>query len=119
MYKYYQNKKMNSNSQNNNSLSSNPNALGSMQHQDSNIESKQINRGQVKISSKDTERAIGEAGIPLSNLTGPGKGKSTLASAGSNVLEDPLAGGRNMPQRSTLLKKKTETDSNKNNSLVD
>ena len=67
-------------------------------------------RGQVNIN-KDTERDIGEAGMALSKMgnTG-GKGKSTLAAAGSNVLDDPFAAVK--PGRPSLLKKKTDTESN-------
>ena len=52
-------------------------------------------------------------------MTGPGKGKSTLAAAGSNLLDDQHAGGRGMPQRPSLLKKKTEVDNNKQGATLD
>ena len=56
---------------------------------------KNLSKGQIKVSSADTER--GEGGIlpALGN-----KPKSNLALAGGTILDDGL------PNRSTLLKKK-------------
>ena len=58
---------------------------------------KNLSKGQIKVSTADTER--GEGGI-LANIVG-NKPKSNLALAGGAVLE-----GDGLPNRSTLLKKK-------------
>jgi len=57
-------------------------------------------------ANPDTER--GETGINLPNTIATKK-QSTLANAGSNVLDGEKQG---MPSRSTLLKKKAEGETN-------
>ena len=57
---------------------------------------KNLSKGQIKVSSADTERGEGEI-LPKIVASKP---KSNLALAGGAVLEDGL------PNRSTLLKKK-------------